>query len=784
MIKSYIPVIAGAFALVLASGQSEAQLSLSQMGTTATMDFDIPGTPDCNAGVTWTNNVTIPNCYTDKSVYYYSDGCSNVGAVHVAGASGETAFGGRASTSTSLIRWGVRVVNNTGQAITMLHIKYRAEQWAEAQSNVTNTITFGYQVSASPITDVTTGTYTSVPSLNMTNFTTWPGGCTGSGRAAKGNDGDHSAVIAACIQVNIPAGHEIMLRWYEPNDNCNDHMMCVDDLEVTPLSGVTAAVSNAPVCAGDTLKLTARPLVAGATYAWTGPGSFTASKADTAIAPAAAAHAGTYQVTMSVPGCGTWSDDVNVTIAPPVTDTVYDSICSGQSYSFDGKTYTTAGTYTATYKSAGGCDSVLVLLLSVKATPAAPAVTDTIHYCQFETADTLTADGAALIWYTTAAGGAGSDIAPVPATDTPGIVTYYVSKVVDGCESGRAAITIVVYPSFAQFTVQPSPICAGDTALITFTGDASPTSVFNWDWNGGIVCGGGGQGPYHVSWPEPGYKDIRLQVDNQGCLSEIDSVQLLVRALPEASLTVPDAVCPDVQVTMRSSGGQPYRWYYEDGIPAGEMSGETILMRWPVSGDKHVGVAVVDRYGCISPVSYKTIEVYRQPEARIIGRPEAAVCVNDTARLEAAYHEQYRYSWTPGYLLSGATQEPVVLAKMQDRTAAIHVTVTDENGCSAADTAWVPVAPCCDVFLPNAFTPNGDGKNDIYKAIAKGPQQAFDFRIFNRWGNLVFMTSKDKEGWDGTCNGQPAELGSYYYILRYDCAGEGRILKGAVMLVR
>ncbi len=783
MKKTYLFIVCCLFICI---SMTRAQLSLTQPGVTATMNFDIPGLAHCTNTLTWTDNVTIPNCYTNRSVYAYSTGCSNTGAVHVAGdtANDETAFGGRASNSTPTIIWGIRVANNTGQAITALHIKYRAEQWAWAQSNVTNTITFSYRVSATPITDVTSGTYTAEPALNMSNFVT-QGGCSGSGAAINGNDPAHSKDIYTCIQVNIPAGHEIMLRWYEINDGCNDHMMCIDDLEVTPVSGVTASVHNPPVCMGDSIRLSVRPILSGATYSWTGPGGFTATNTDTTLAPAVAAHAGAYIVNTNMPGCGSWSDTVDVVIAPPFTHTIADSICTGDTYIFAGNTLTTGGIYTDTLKSVSGCDSVIILELTVRPRPPAPQATDTIRYCQFDAATPLTAAGQDLLWYT-ATGEAALPYAPIPVTDTAGTTVYYVSQIMDGCESDRVPVVVVVLPAQAGFIVQPEPICAGDTAQVTFTGNAPVSSIFNWYWDGGIVHAGSGAGPYLVSWQEPGRHYPRMQLDNQGCISKVDTVAVFVRELPTAILEAPEAVCQGVRASLSASGGNEVSWYHDvSAVPEQRNNnGNTATVSWSSSGDKQIGVTVTDQHGCTSPLTFVPVHVYPLPEARIISVQDEAVCADDTAQLEAVQDPEYRYNWEPGYAVIGDHTQPFVMLQARRESFMVQFTVTDENNCTASDSSWVTVVPCCDIYLPNAFSPNGDGKNDIFRAIAKGPQRHFEFRIFNRWGNVVFATVRDTDGWDGRYNGEPAELGTYFYLLRYDCEGTERIMKGEAILVR
>lgn len=767
---------------LLGTGYVRAQLSLTSLSTTATMNFDIPGTSNCSGTLPWVDNVTIPNCYTNRSVYGYSNGCHNTGAVHVAGNNGETAFGGRASTSTPLILWGVRVANNTGQAITSLRISYRAEQWAAAQSNVTNTIRFEYQVSATPFTTVTSGTYTSVSALDMTNFTT-AGGCGGGGNAIDGNAAANSAVLSACVQVNIPAGSEIMLRWYEPNDGCNDHMMCIDDLEVTPLSSIDA-ISNAPVCSGDTIKLTTTPKFTGGIYSWVGPNGFTSPAADTFITPARLTDTGYYKITTTVAGCGTWTDSVKVMVNPPFRDTLSDSICTGAAYTFNGKQYNTPGFYADTFKSIGGCDSVSVLNLKVKQTPQPPAVTDTIPYCQLHVPAPLTAVGANLLWYEESAGGSGSAIAPTPSTEAGGLYKYYVTQTVNGCESPRAEIAVKVTASLAKFTVQPDPLCAGDTATITFTGDAPGEAVYNWGWDGAVLYSGSGPGPYRVSWVIAGTYNVKLQVNNNGCISKVATVPVKVNALPQANITMLADACMNAPVTLKATGGITYIWEYGTAKAEDKTNAQSVKVSWNEAGKKEVAVVAIDQNGCSSEPEKESIIINALPDAGIATVLDGPVCVNDTLTLEGVPKTSYSYSWSSDAFTFDYPFERIVSTYIISRSSYAYLTVTDNNNCKATDSIWVDARPCCSVYMPNAFTPNQDGKNDVFRAITKAPQTVYDLRIFDRWGKQIFATMRYYDGWDGTVNGTPAAIGVYHYLLRFECDGREQYQKGEVTLIR
>ena len=118
-----------------------------------------------------------------------------------------------------------------------------------------------------------------------------------------------------------------------------------------------------------------------------------------------------------------------------------------------------------------------------------------------------------------------------------------------------------------------------------------------------------------------------------------------------------------------------------------------------------------------------------------------------------------------------------------------YVTVTDTLGCKGSDTARIKV---CDAafYVPDAFSPNGDGLNDIFKPITtKEGISTYSFRIYNRWGMEVFESGALSDGWNGTLKGQPAPVGTYVWKIIYQTTSQGIVsptvtLDGTVMLVR
>lgn len=129
----------------------------------------------------------------------------------------------------------------------------------------------------------------------------------------------------------------------------------------------------------------------------------------------------------------------------------------------------------------------------------------------------------------------------------------------------------------------------------------------------------------------------------------------------------------------------------------------------------------------------------------------------------------------------------------QDGSTTPYMTVTREgmyavrvtNSCGSDATQMRVIACSAELFVPSAFTPNGDGKNDVFRIINYHGQQLLRFSIYNRWGQEIFTTNNPLMGWDGCINGTMQDIGAYVYLIRYkNLQGQERVLKGTVTLVK
>lgn len=116
-----------------------------------------------------------------------------------------------------------------------------------------------------------------------------------------------------------------------------------------------------------------------------------------------------------------------------------------------------------------------------------------------------------------------------------------------------------------------------------------------------------------------------------------------------------------------------------------------------------------------------------------------------------------------------------------------YVIVKDAHQCTDTAIARVEYDNCCKPYVPNAFTPNNDGKNDVYRVRFKGDVKLESFSIFNRYGQRIFYTTDVNTGWDGTWNDKLQDLGTYFYYIKLICGNKGNNhleFKGDVTLIR
>jgi gliding motility-associated-like protein len=195
-------------------------------------------------------------------------------------------------------------------------------------------------------------------------------------------------------------------------------------------------------------------------------------------------------------------------------------------------------------------------------------------------------------------------------------------------------------------------------------------------------------------------------------------------------------------------------------------------------------LSVWDTRGCPKPRTDTVVVTVLPPIEAFAGR-DTAIVAGQPLQLQAS--GGIGYLWSPSEDLSANNiPNPIAIFSSPSDGQQLRVLVYDEAGC--VDSAFIEIkvfTTMPSVFVPTAFTPNGDGRNDLLKPIAAGMQQIEYFNVYNRWGKLIFTSSKSGVGWDGTINGQRQGSGTYIWVVKaVDYTGQAYLKKGTVTLIR
>ncbi len=235
-----------------------------------------------------------------------------------------------------------------------------------------------------------------------------------------------------------------------------------------------------------------------------------------------------------------------------------------------------------------------------------------------------------------------------------------------------------------------------------------------------------------------------------------------------------------------SSDGSSYTW-----TPAAFVSSPTLLRSEANPSEPTIfTLTVTDTKGCPKP-AFDTVLVFVRPQIEIFAGRDTNLVYGQTLQLNAV-HTGEGILWVPpiglsDYTISNPTglYSPEMLPFGVD-TLRYFVTSFTPEGCSATDDVFIRlfnVEPT--VFVPSAFTPNGDGLNDVIRPIAVGLSEFDFFRIFNRFGQVVFQSNNPEAGWDGRINGIAQGTGTYVYLVKAkDFQGKDLVLKGTITLIR
>lgn len=359
-----------------------------------------------------------------------------------------------------------------------------------------------------------------------------------------------------------------------------------------------------------------------------------------------------------------------------------------------------------------------------------------------------------------------------PANKAPGKYQYRLAV----AESGNmSSLQCRVYSKPFVFTINANPVttvtnngpvCASQSIILTATGG----SQYDWAGPNGFTGSGSPLVIPNAQINQSGQYNV-LVTNAAGCTKN-NATTIVVNPSPTASTSfATGAICKGDSIQLIAAGGPPYLW-----IPATGLSQDNIYnpKASPATTTKY-SVIVTNQFACKDTADV-TITV--SPGPIVDAGPDKIMLKGTPVQLSGkVIGNNISFSWSPATNIDDEFSLQPFVNPPADKKYVLKAVSTIGCGMST-DTVLVKVYN--DIYVPNAFSPNGSGTNNRWNIVTLGAVSSFDLQLYNRWGQLIFETKDASRSWDGTYKGEPCPMGAYNYFIKTD----KRFIKGTVLLVR
>jgi gliding motility-associated-like protein len=352
----------------------------------------------------------------------------------------------------------------------------------------------------------------------------------------------------------------------------------------------------------------------------------------------------------------------------------------------------------------------------------------------------------------------------------------------NGCTSQATALLDTWPLPIPSIQMQPSSgrLCVNDNLILEGFGGEQ----YSWAIPGGMVY----QGKVLQLTMNSANSQVVYTltvVDSNACRAT--SLTLVrVDPLPQGDLagTQMDACVPfRSDFNLRGSANIKANWQISDGK---RFVGSSFSDEFKTAGDYNIWGSFTDTSsGCVNTASF-IVHAREIPRANFSYEPLNPIEGGQVFFSDSSQGLQLnKWSWYFVNNQSGVSENKNSFYFFKDPGIfAVAMVVSNTWGCSDTMVKAIKVNPDFNVFVPNAFTPNGDNDNEVFLPVTTGVK-FYELRIFNRWGQELFFTNNLNVGWDGTFNGENCQLGVYTWKINVtSLSGENKTLSGGVTLYR
>jgi gliding motility-associated-like protein len=371
--------------------------------------------------------------------------------------------------------------------------------------------------------------------------------------------------------------------------------------------------------------------------------------------------------------------------------------------------------------------------------------------------------------------------------------TYDITlTVTDDNGTGDTTITVNVVDCSsgpdASFSVSNNSPC--DTVCIDFQDNSVGQNISAWEWdfgNGASPNSSNIANPIDICFDIPGTYTVTLTVtDDNGTATHEEVITVNdcsgIGNPPIADFTYEGDACEGACIDftdLSTNNPTSWQWTFDGGNPSTSTEQNPSNICFENPGVSNVTLSATNSDG----TSTFTLPITINPSPNVDASGDTLIDLGGSAELNVSSNTTGDIQWSPSNDLD-CSDCPEVIATPYITTN-YTVTVTDINGCSGSDIVIVMVDSDEDIIgVPSAFSPNNDGFNDLVRVLGVGIEE-MSFKIYNRYGQLVFETTEQSEGWDGVFNGQKLNQGVFAYTLEYTLTnGVNGKKEGSITLIK
>ena len=449
--------------------------------------------------------------------------------------------------------------------------------------------------------------------------------------------------------------------------------------------------------------------------------------------------------------------------------------------------YPAIGTYTVKLvaTSSTGCKDSTITNITVNASPTAGFQVNNANQCLtgnnfIFTNSSLVNPGTLTYLWTFGDGNTSANTNPSHTYTAAG--TYTVKLLVSsgsGCKDSVTR-TVTVYPTPLGVLNPPSTnlLCEGGVVILTATGGTS----YQWFLNGGAIAGATNA---TLSANQPGVYTVNVTSSNACTSTATGSVTLQLISKPTVNFTFTNycATFPiqfNDQSNIANSGVVNYNWSFGQGQGTSTLQNPSYT--YSSTGGYSVSLTVTP-VACpsLSSTVTKPITTVAPPTSQRYTTLNAVQ--NRDLQLQARAFGAASYSWSP----TSGLNNPSIFNPVFNFNAQVEflITITTPIGCVVKDTQLVRIYKEKEIYVPKGFSPNGDGSNDKIFPRLVGIRTLLYFKIYDRWGQLIYQTSNENEGWDGRYRGVMQPIDTYVWIAEgVDIDNNNLKRTGTFMLLR